>query len=396
MSRIFVYDDREHSDPDPKMSVDEVRQYMTAFFPELATAETSGPAKRPNKDTPASQDDIYTFKRRTGTKGADRMQPLKPAPAGIGVSGRGAIHQIGGMRPDTVERIARLEMRLMENPHVRPLLEKHGIYYGSTGQHRIMIRCRQCAPNSCSCPGGLRERDSDYLIEAYDDPEIGKLFDEEGLQVVGGHRNPPDQHKNFGCFGARGLEPDTDWFNAWPELTPEEREAVEAANRRERDAEQAAWDSKPHQRTWTNFGGKTYEGLDDRFPPEVHGTHVIYNSHEAAEAKRMETEAARKERQALDATLRRGWAIGRDTGATIPVEVRELRDKTHFVRIGWELDGYVEVPVLYASQDAAWAAILAVQRHCHHVWRAVSHEERACSHCGAIDFIPDLRGYGDA
>ena len=61
MTRVFVYDGREFPDPDPKMSVEEVRQSMTNFFPELANAE-SNQSKR-------GDDDIIEFKRRVGTKG---------------------------------------------------------------------------------------------------------------------------------------------------------------------------------------------------------------------------------------------------------------------------------------------------------------------------------------
>ena len=59
--RVFVYDGREFPDPDPKMSVDEVRQSMTNFFPELANAET--------KQSKRGDNDIYEFARRVGTKG---------------------------------------------------------------------------------------------------------------------------------------------------------------------------------------------------------------------------------------------------------------------------------------------------------------------------------------
>ncbi len=59
--RVFVYDGREFPDPDPKMSVDEVRQSMTSFFPELANAE-SKPSKR-------GDDEIIEFRKRVGTKG---------------------------------------------------------------------------------------------------------------------------------------------------------------------------------------------------------------------------------------------------------------------------------------------------------------------------------------
>ena len=41
MARIFVYDNREFPDPDPKMLTEEVRQSMTNFFPELANADTT-------------------------------------------------------------------------------------------------------------------------------------------------------------------------------------------------------------------------------------------------------------------------------------------------------------------------------------------------------------------
>ena len=61
MARVFVYDGREFPDPDPSMSVDEVRQSMTSFFPELANAET--------KQSKRDEDDIVEFQKRVGTKG---------------------------------------------------------------------------------------------------------------------------------------------------------------------------------------------------------------------------------------------------------------------------------------------------------------------------------------
>lgn len=39
MARVFVYDGREHPDPDPSLTVEEVKQTMAGFFPEVATAE---------------------------------------------------------------------------------------------------------------------------------------------------------------------------------------------------------------------------------------------------------------------------------------------------------------------------------------------------------------------
>jgi len=59
--RVFVYDGREFPDPDPKMSIDEVRQSMTNFFSELANAET--------EQSKRGDDDIIEFKKRVGSKG---------------------------------------------------------------------------------------------------------------------------------------------------------------------------------------------------------------------------------------------------------------------------------------------------------------------------------------
>ncbi len=74
--RIFVYDGREFSDPDPKMTTDEVRQYYATFFPELANAEVLAAVARPSKTTPPSTEQVTEFKRRTGTKGGTRKTSL--------------------------------------------------------------------------------------------------------------------------------------------------------------------------------------------------------------------------------------------------------------------------------------------------------------------------------
>src|ERR1051326_835404 len=65
MARLFVYDGREFPDPDPKLSVEEVRRQMLDFFPELANAET--------REETRGEDTVYTFSKRIGTKG--RRQP---------------------------------------------------------------------------------------------------------------------------------------------------------------------------------------------------------------------------------------------------------------------------------------------------------------------------------
>ena len=59
--RIFIYEGREFPDPDPNMSVEEVKTTMSDFFPELANAEV--------KEEPRGDDTIYEFVKRVGTKG---------------------------------------------------------------------------------------------------------------------------------------------------------------------------------------------------------------------------------------------------------------------------------------------------------------------------------------
>lgn len=69
VKRIFVYDGREREDPDPKMTVDEVRAYFTVWFPELANAEALPPVARPSKTVPGQAEQVIEFRRKTGTKG---------------------------------------------------------------------------------------------------------------------------------------------------------------------------------------------------------------------------------------------------------------------------------------------------------------------------------------
>lgn len=61
MARVFVCDQREHADPDPSLSVDEVKQMFASFFPEVATAEV--------RTTQRGEDTVNEFVRRVGTKG---------------------------------------------------------------------------------------------------------------------------------------------------------------------------------------------------------------------------------------------------------------------------------------------------------------------------------------
>ncbi len=61
MARVFVVENRRYPDPDPSLSVDQVRQQFTSFFPELVTATAS--ERREGEDT------VVEFQKRVGTKG---------------------------------------------------------------------------------------------------------------------------------------------------------------------------------------------------------------------------------------------------------------------------------------------------------------------------------------
>ncbi|MDD5411134.1 MAG: PRTRC system protein C [Methylobacter sp.] len=64
MARIFKYEGKEYPDPDPNMSIEDVKNHMTDFFPELANAEIVK-----SKGGVLDSDDVITFKKRVGTKG---------------------------------------------------------------------------------------------------------------------------------------------------------------------------------------------------------------------------------------------------------------------------------------------------------------------------------------
>lgn len=60
--REFYYNGVRIPDPDPEMTVEQVRDLLTPNFPEIATASISGP-----EDTGTEL--RYTFSRAIGTKG---------------------------------------------------------------------------------------------------------------------------------------------------------------------------------------------------------------------------------------------------------------------------------------------------------------------------------------
>lgn len=68
MARIFIYDGREFPDPDPRLSVEDVRKQLADFFPELTNADT--------REEQRGEERIYTFSKRIGTKGARRRPTI--------------------------------------------------------------------------------------------------------------------------------------------------------------------------------------------------------------------------------------------------------------------------------------------------------------------------------
>ena len=62
LPREFVFNGSRIPDPDPQMSVDQVRDLLTPSYPEIATAMMTGP-----EDTGTSL--RYSFSRAIGSKG---------------------------------------------------------------------------------------------------------------------------------------------------------------------------------------------------------------------------------------------------------------------------------------------------------------------------------------
>jgi PRTRC genetic system protein C len=62
LPREFVFSGSRIPDPDPQMSIDQVRDLLTPSYPEIATATLTGP-----EDTGTSL--RYSFSRAIGSKG---------------------------------------------------------------------------------------------------------------------------------------------------------------------------------------------------------------------------------------------------------------------------------------------------------------------------------------
>ena len=63
--RVFVYDGRRYPDNHPDKTVDEVRQFMANYFPELSNATV--------KESRDGDDTVFEFSRRVGTKGGYKV-----------------------------------------------------------------------------------------------------------------------------------------------------------------------------------------------------------------------------------------------------------------------------------------------------------------------------------
>ena len=64
MARIFICDGREHEDPDPARTVEEVRTLFAEFYGEVANATT--------KESKQGANTVYEFVKQVGTKGRRR------------------------------------------------------------------------------------------------------------------------------------------------------------------------------------------------------------------------------------------------------------------------------------------------------------------------------------
>lgn len=62
MSRVFLFNGTEYPDPDPNMTVEEVKSHLSEFMPELNNATVEEKAQ--------GLETVYEFRVRVGTKGA--------------------------------------------------------------------------------------------------------------------------------------------------------------------------------------------------------------------------------------------------------------------------------------------------------------------------------------
>ena len=68
--RIFIVDERELPDPDPSLPIEQVRDSLADFYPDLANAT--------HTQTQRGEDQVVDFRRSVGTKGVTRDIPPPP------------------------------------------------------------------------------------------------------------------------------------------------------------------------------------------------------------------------------------------------------------------------------------------------------------------------------
>ena len=61
MVRVFIVDEREFPDPEPSMTIEQVRDSLSDFYPDLANAT--------HTQTQRGEDQVIDFRRTVGTKG---------------------------------------------------------------------------------------------------------------------------------------------------------------------------------------------------------------------------------------------------------------------------------------------------------------------------------------
>ena len=61
MARIIIYDGRQHPDPDPSQTIEEIQAAMSTWYPDMANAT--------HKTEKHGTDTHYVFRKGVGTKG---------------------------------------------------------------------------------------------------------------------------------------------------------------------------------------------------------------------------------------------------------------------------------------------------------------------------------------
>ena len=136
MARLFIYDGREFPDPDPKVSVEDVRRQLSEYFPELTNADT--------REEKRGDDTVYTFSKRIGTKGASagrdaRAEPAAAAaPAAPGDPERTGVPVTPAMVTGVLRGVPEKRLRVLEL--VGELLDERGeLDLDSVGAHQAEV-----------------------------------------------------------------------------------------------------------------------------------------------------------------------------------------------------------------------------------------------------------------